>query len=196
MARLNKDHIDKWYDNDLYLPTRTIYLGSTQLDIEAGESGTDAFMAERLIKALHLLEQTEEPIHIITNNPGGDFYDGLGIYDTIKASKNHITMKVIGKCMSAGAMILQAADERIMTSNSRLMIHYGTLTLDTESMNAVRWADEEKRTQALTEDILLERILEKNPNFKRNQLKKMLNPDTILTAAESLAYGLIDKIME
>ena len=87
-------------------------------------------MAERAIKALHILDSTaptgDKPITVIMNNPGGDEYHGMAIYDAIKSCKNHVTIVVFGMAMSMGSIILQAADKRVMSANSRVMIHYGT----------------------------------------------------------------------
>ena len=87
MAKLNKDHTEKWLLNNVDTLNRTIYLGSVP-NSENIESGVDAFMAESLIKSIYLLEtQNHDPITILMNNPGGDFFHGLAIYDCIKELK-------------------------------------------------------------------------------------------------------------
>jgi hypothetical protein len=64
-------------------------MGSEDVDMEMGESGTDAAMAERAIKNLHILDNaSSEPITIITNNLGGSVFHGMAIYDAIKKYKN------------------------------------------------------------------------------------------------------------
>lgn len=195
MARINRDDVDKLYDYDLYIPSRTIYMGSVQSDMSDGESGVEAIMAERVIKALHLLDQKEEPITIIMNNPGGDWYHGMAIYDAIKACKSHITIKVYGMAMSMGGVILQAADERIMAPNSRFMMHYGSMGLETTHSKVFdKWSEENKRINKEMEDLLLDKIRQKHPNFTKQQLEKLLDYDTILTAQETVNMGLADSI--
>ena len=49
MAKLNKDDIDKFHNYGIYVPNRTIYMGSEFFDSD-GESGTDGKMAETFIK--------------------------------------------------------------------------------------------------------------------------------------------------
>lgn len=195
MAKMTRDDIDKLYDYDLFVPTRTIYMGSITSDPNEGDSGVDAIMAERVIKALHILDQKDEPITIIMNNPGGDWHHGMAIYDAIKQCKSHITIKVLGMAMSMGAIILQAADERIMSPNSRYMMHYGTMGLSpTHSKIFDKWSDENKRMNKEMEQILLRRIREKHPTHTLSDLEKDLNYDTILTASETVAMGLADKV--
>ncbi len=194
MARINRDDVDKLYDYDLYIPSRTIYMGSVESSIDGGESGVEAVMAERVIKALHLLDQKDEPITIIMNNPGGDWYHGMAIYDAIKACQSHVTVKVMGMAMSMGGVILQAADARIMSPNSRFMMHYGYMGWEGHSKTFDKWGDENKRINKEMEDIFLDKIRKKHPAYTREDLEKALNHDTILSSHEAVALGLADKV--
>jgi ATP-dependent Clp protease protease subunit len=195
MARINRDDVDKLYDYDLYIPSRTIYMGSVSSD-EDGESGVDAIMAERVIKALHLLDQKNEPITIIMNNPGGDYYHGMAIYDAIKACQSHVTIKVFGYGMSMGALILQAADTRVIAPNAKVMIHYGYTELPSNHPKInKRWVEELDKTNKDFEDILLEKMLEKNSKITREEVQKMLDFDTIFNSKETVDIGLADEVL-
>src|SRR5690348_4624772 len=123
--KLSKDHIDKFYDYDIDIDSRTIYVGSCGSD-ENGDSGVDFLMAERLLKALHLFEYSapdgSKPITIITNNPGGNWYHGMAMYDAIKNCKNHVTIHGYGYNMSMGSIIPQAADKFLLAPNAKFMI--------------------------------------------------------------------------
>ncbi len=197
--RVNRDDIDRFFDYEIHIPTRTIYMGSAQNDINDGESGTDGAMAERAIKALHILDSSapagDQPITIIMNNIGGDEYHGMAIFDAIKACKNHVTIRVFGHAMSMGAVILQAADTRIMAPNSRIMLHYGTWGVNDHPKITYKWAEEGKKFDAWMEKIFLEKIQVKNPNFKLKELQNMLNFDSFLNPEEALQLGLIDDII-
>lgn len=198
MSRVNRDDIDKFHDYSLYIPTRTIYMGSEVVsDDDFSESGTEAMMAERQIKNLHILDNlNQDPITIIMNNIGGDEYHGMAIYDAIKACKSHITIKVYGHAMSMGSIILQAADTRIMAPNSRQMIHYGTVGIENHAKTAEKQAEECEKNDRVMEELYLKRIHEKNPAFTLNKLQKLLDHDTFLTAKESVDLGLADEIEE
>jgi ATP-dependent Clp protease protease subunit len=199
MARINKDSIDRLYDYDIYVTTRTIYMGSAETDLDGNESGTDAKMAEKAIKALHILDSAapegDKPITIILNSPGGDVYHGLAIYDAIKACTNEVIIIVYGMAMSMGSWILQAGDRRILAPNSRVMIHYGSTSIQGHSKSATAWAKEEERVNTKMEDVFLEKIQAKNPKFTRKQLQEKLNFDTILTSEEAIELGLADEIL-
>lgn len=196
MSKKTVDHLEHFHDSSIYIPTRTIYLGSEESNIEHGESGTDAAMAERTIKNLHILESlNKDPITIIMNNIGGDVNHGLAIYDVIRNCESHVTIKVFGHAMSMGSIILQAADERIMSEMSSQMIHYGTLAVNKEAKTAYNIVEENKRIDSWMEKMYMEKIKAKNPNFKLSKLKAMCTNDTFLTAEESVKLGLADKIL-
>lgn len=196
MAKFTRDDVDKFHDYSLYIPQRTIYMGSEEFSLTDGESGTDGLMAERTIKNLTILEAlNSDPITIIMNNIGGDEYHGFAICDAIKACKSHVTIKVLGHAMSMGSIILQAADQRIMAPNARQMMHYGTWGIHDHSKTAQKWAQEGLKIDEWMEAMYLARIHEKVPTFPIQKLKKMLDHDTFLTAKESIALGLADKVL-
>lgn len=195
--RVNRDDIDKFHDYSLYIPGRVIYMGSEHVnDDDFSESGVEATMAERQIKNLHILDiASDEPITIIMNNPGGDVNHGLAIYDAIRACRSHIIIKVFGHAMSMGSIILQAADERIMSENSSQMIHYGEFAVEKHAKTGYKIVDEFKRVDKWMEKMYLEKIKEKQPHFTLARLQRMLDHDTFLSAKESVELGLADKVL-
>ena len=194
MARIVRDHIDHWFDYGLDMDNRTIYLGSASYDDDGGESGVDHLMAEFFIKSIHMLEMAssnkEKPITVIMNNPGGDWYHGMGIFDAIRACKNHVTIKVFGHAMSMGSVILLAADERIMSPNSKFMIHYGTEGGYNHSKIFAKWADEGKRINYHMENIYLDDLMEKDKTMAeaghRDYMEFILA--TIINKQQELQY--------
>lgn len=194
--KIVKEEIDRFHDYSLYIPHRTLYLGSEEYNIEHGEAGVDGGIAERVIKNIYILDSmNQDPITVLLNNIGGDEYHCAAIMDAISGSKSHVTIKVFGHAMSAGSMILQVADERIMAPNATQMIHYGTWSFDGHAKTTQKWAEEGKRLDTWMENLYLKRIREKHPNFSLNKLRDMLDHDTFLTAQESVDLGLADKVL-
>lgn len=196
--RPSLDNLDRFHDNNLFLPTRTIYIGSEEVSIDSGESGTDGAMAERVIKNLHILESiNNEPINVIMNNMGGDVFHGMAIYDAIRACNSRVIIKATGYVMSMGSIILQAGDERILTPHSVVMIHHGYDGHATNHVKTVRsWVDFGKKFDELINKIYLDKIREKNPEFKRSKLDNLLDFDTLLFPEEAVKLGLADKVSE
>ena len=193
-----KDSIETFHDSNIFTPTRTIFIGSEESSIEFGsESGVDSAMSQRVIKNLHILESMgKDPITILMNNYGGDVNHGLAIYDAIRACKSEVIIKVFGGCMSMGSIILQAGDKRIMSPQSSQMIHYGFLGIAKEAKTVYKITEEMKRIDAWMEQMYLEKIWKKQPNFTLKKLQKMLDHDTFLTAEQSVELGLADSILE
>lgn len=193
--RVNRDDIDQLHDYGLHIPTRTVYIGSVGTNSDDEETGTDHFMMERAIKNLLILESlNQEAITIIMNNIGGDEYHGNAIYDAIQGCKSHITIKVFGNATSMGSIILQAADLRVMSQDSIMMLHYGTISIEGHSKDVINFVDLNKNYMKWMEDIFLVKMKEKNPLITREELQKMINFDKWLTPKEALNLGLIDEI--
>ena len=156
---------------------RTIYLGSIDKQgASEDEPGVNHLMAEMFIKGLHVLEsKNNNNIIIIMNNPGGQWYHGMAIYDAIKNAKSHCTIKVYGHAMSMGSIILQASDHRIMMPNSRFMIHYGYTGYSEASIRSLeKWFSEEKRLSTDMEEIYLKAMLDKEEKEGHGYLAKKI----------------------
>jgi ATP-dependent Clp endopeptidase proteolytic subunit ClpP len=184
MARINRESLDLFFEHGLELSSRTIYIGYGMND----EYDTDEKVAADVIKGLVILSSSnsEAPIQLIINNQGGDAIHGLAIYDAIRNVGNPVIATVYGHCYSIGAWILQAADHRRISKHSSLMIHHGS-------------GDKTQFDRELDDrcvDILLDRIHEKQPDFTRKQLDKMLLKDSFLWPEEALKLGLVDEIVD
>lgn len=203
---------------DIHLPTKTLYMGSAGEDWDGGESGVDFVMAERVIKGLHILDaiSPEDPITIIANNPGGDWYHGMAIFDAIKNCQSPVHVICRGYVMSMGSIILQAADHRIMSPNARMMIHDGSDGFGGHAKNALVWAAENKEILDDMYRIYYERM--KNTNRKKLpekvktrftefgwktgegtginlfEIKQLCTIDLILNPTEAKQLKLIDEI--
>ena len=171
-----RDYIDNWFDLNVDEETRTLYMGSIGKDYEDNETGVDSFMAEFFVKGMHILNSTsDEPISIIMNNIGGDWYHGMAIFDAIQTSRSVCTIYVYGHAMSMGSIILQAADHRVMMPNSRFMIHFGTDGKYSHSKIFEKWADEGKRINHDMETIYIDALIKKDQEMGGNYIEAKLN---------------------
>jgi ATP-dependent Clp protease protease subunit len=182
--KLVRENVDRFFDYDVHLETRTIYIG----DAADGEVGP--LLSEMVIKGIHLLSNhKEEPIKIILNSLGGCWYSGMAIYDAIKACPCHVTIEVMGAAMSMGSIILQAADERIAHPSSTIMIHDGSDFFDGHARNFERWGDYSKVIRKKMYEIYAEKS-----GKPVSYWEKRCAHDFILTAQGAKEEKLIDKI--
>lgn len=186
MSRINRSDLDTWFDNNLSIATRTIIIAD---DI-------DAASVSMFLKGFHILEQKkDETINIILSSFGGDWYSGLAVFDAVRSSPCNIIVKGTGPVMSMGSIIMLAGDERVLTPNARLMLHYGSIgSEEIHSKIFDRWAKDEKKNLTIMEDMYLEVIRKKHPKFSRKKIQEMLNFDTILNAEEAVELGLADRV--
>lgn len=189
----------EFFDYDCDLNHRVIWLGSQHVTASGNESGVDASLAEKTVKALYLMNvdapNGDKPINILLNNPGGDEFHCAAIYDAIRNSQNEVIITVYGMAMSAASILMQAAKIRKISASSTIMIHYGSWGYHDHPQIMYKWADQGKKLDSWMEQIYLSRIREKHPEFKLKELKKMLQYDTFFTAQEAVDIGLADEVV-
>lgn len=152
----------------------------------------------QVLEAMELFEQesTKKSIKILLNTSGGDTNAALAIYDRLKHSPCLVIIEAWGSCMSAGTLILQAGDTRLLSKHCCFMIHDGSLKVSGERGTALNWVEWNRKIEnPAFNDIYLKRIQEKRPYFRLKQLEDMLKIDTIMTAQQAIDLGLADKII-
>ncbi len=165
---------------------RIIFLG-----VQIDDASANDVMAQLLT-----LESTDPDREIIMyiNSPGGSFTSMTAIYDTMQFVRPHIQTVCLGQAASAAAVLLAAGTpgRRLALPNSRILIHqpategvYGQVS-DLEIQAA-----EIGRMRAA-----LEEILSRHSNKTPEEVRKDIDRDKILTAAEAKDYGLIDEVLE
>lgn len=184
--RFVRDDLDKLMDHGFDPSSRTIFLFS---DI-------DEYAVEPAIKAIHFLDRSEGEIVLRLTTNGGDWYAGMALFDAIEACENPIKIIGMGQVMSMGGIILQAADERVLSERACVLVHYGSDWCGGHVKDLERRALENKRTGVVMEDIFLDRIHEKHPEFTREQFKTKFAFDVYMTAQEAVDLGLADSILE
>lgn len=186
MSKRSFDNVILLHNEQIYIPGRAITMFG-DIDID---------MFNNTFKNLHILDASEGTITIYINSGGGDLEQAMAIYDAITNCKNYIRMVVYGSASSAASIILQAADERLVTPNSYVMIHAGEEGTEGHPEIKKRWDAKFQRDNVWMEELYLEKIRNKKPKFPKAKLTEMLKFDTILTAKEAVELGLADGIYE
>ncbi|AXF86649.1 ATP-dependent Clp protease proteolytic subunit 1 [Ephemeroptericola cinctiostellae] len=62
-------------------------------------------------------------IELSINSPGGSVFEGLAIYNVLKARRTHIEAHVVGVACSMASIIFMAAGKRVVPENAYLMVH-------------------------------------------------------------------------
>lgn len=77
--------------------------------------------AKRISAALRSIGARDVTVNV--NSPGGDFFQGVAIYNLLREHKAKVTVKVMGIAASAASIIAMAGDEVLMGDGAFLMIH-------------------------------------------------------------------------
>lgn len=199
--KLSNEDLYSWYNFNIDKEGRTIYFGPWN-DAETGMGSEESrepweindWSAQNLIKGLHVLEQeSQDPITINFFSYGGDWDAGMAIRDYMFTCKSFITMKCYGRVRSMGTVMLQAADERLISPDCLFLIHYGKAGQDMEhTHDFLAFAEHCKSINRRMEDIYLEKIREKKPRFSVHKLREMMMFDLYLTAPQAVELGLAD----
>lgn len=76
---------------------------------------------KRIQGALRAIGTRDVTVNI--NSPGGNFFEGIAIYNALREHKAKVTIKVLGLAASAASVIAMAGDEIQMGHGSFIMIH-------------------------------------------------------------------------
>ena len=178
--------IDQIFDKDIDMRGRTIWM----------YGDVDDDLLKKFSKHMHMLEKGSGEIIIKMCSQGGHVSSGWGIYDLIKSSRHHVKVIVESKCESMATIIIQAADERVIHQNARMMIHVGTEEYPEDHAETVkRWQGWSQKEEKKANGVYLSRIKEKKPRFTMAKLTELTRFDTILTPKEAIELGLLDKVV-
>ena len=164
---------------------RVIFLG-TQID----DAAANDIMAQLL--CLESMDPDRD-ISIYINSPGGSFTALTAIYDTLQFVKPDVQTVCMGQAASGAAVLLAAGTpgKRMALPNARILIHQPyTETGRGQVSDLEIQANEVFRMRAQ-----LEEMLSKHSNRSTEQVSEDIERDKILTAEETLDYGLIDQIV-
>lgn len=169
--------------NTKFLKTRQILL--------SGE--VNKALAEKIVRQLLVMEaDSDEPIRIYIDSPGGDVDAGYAIFDMIRFVKAPVFCIGMGLVASAGALILLAADKsrRIGLPNSRYLIHQPLSGFRGMATDIEIHAQELEKTKAK-----INNLISQETGKPLEQVAKDTDRDYWLTASESVDYGLISKVV-
>jgi ATP-dependent Clp protease, protease subunit len=164
---------------------RIIFLG-----VQVDDASANDVMAQLIV-----LEATDpdRDITMYINSPGGSFTALTAIYDTMQYVRPDIATVCMGQAASAAAVLLAAGTpvKRMALPNSRIIIHqpateggYGQSSdIEIQAREILRM-----RTQ-------LEEMISRHSGQPIEKVRKDIDRDKILTAAEAKEYGLVDSVL-
>jgi ATP-dependent protease ClpP protease subunit len=196
--------IDYIHEFNLDHEKREIYLFGEEdygRHFDGGEPGVEYMMANRFIKNLRILQSLgDEPILIHMKTCGGEWAEGMAIYQAIKACPVYCVVLNYTHARSMSSIILQAADYRVMMPYSTFMFHDGTFGLEGTVKQAFTEIEQLRISSKQMMDIYVD-VAEHGPEFEgknRAQIRRWLRDkmdrkeEVYLDAEETVAHGFAD----
>lgn len=171
-------------NSDKFLQTRSVML-SGEIDKES---------ADKVIRQLLILEaESEEPIRVFINSPGGDVDAGLAIYDMARFIKNDVYMIGMGLIASAATLVLLAvpAEHRFGLPNSSYLIHQPMSRMEGVATDIEIYTKQLEKTRDR-----LNAIISEQTGQPLEVVQKDTDRDYWLDVQEALTYGLVSKIVK
>ena len=166
---------------------RIIFLG-----VQVDDASADDIIAQLIVLES---QDPDRDILMYINSPGGSFTALTAIYDTMQYIKPDVQTFVIGQAASAAAVLLAAGapGKRFALPNARVLIHQPALA----GGDYGQASDIEiQANEVLRMRTWLEETWAKHSGKSAEQVRKDIERDKILTAAEAKAYGLVDEVLE
>ncbi len=165
---------------------RIIFLG-----VQVDDASADDIMAQLLVLES---QEPDRDIVMYINSPGGSFTAMTAIYDTMLYIRPQIQTVVLGQAASAAAVLTAAGTpgKRLALPNARILIHQPAMG---ESGHGQASDVEIQAAEILRMRTWLEEALAKHTGQPIEKVNKDIDRDKILSAADALAYGLIDQVL-
>lgn len=164
--------------------------GTIGLYGEIGETwdGT-GWTAKRMGAVLRSIGARDVTLNI--NSPGGDVFEGLAIYNLLRAHSGKVTVNVIGLAASAGSFIAMAGDQINIAKAGFLMIHNAWLIAagDKQALREVAdWLE--------PFDTALAEIYAYRTGKDVEEIAAMMDKETWMSGSDALASGFADDLLE
>lgn len=167
--------------------TADIYLyGDVEADGWWSESETSAKTFKDILEELNNI--TTINLHI--NSLGGDVIEGIAIFNLLKQHPAKVNVYIDGFACSIASVIAMAGDTVYMPRNTMMMIH--------NCWSYVVGNAKEMRKTAKDLDKIMETSIESylsKININREELIKLLDEETWLTAEECYEKGFADELL-
>ena len=148
-----------------------------------------------LIVAQMLFLESEDPdrdILFYINSPGGSVISGLSILDTMQFIKCDVSTIVMGQAASMGSLLASSGTKgkRLILPRARHLIHQPLGGAQGQASDMEIQVNEILRMKKQLTEIYVS-----TTGKSYEQLERDMDRDNIMTAEESIAYGLADKIV-
>ncbi|MCY7292562.1 MAG: ATP-dependent Clp protease proteolytic subunit [Ferruginibacter sp.] len=174
-----------WQFDKKFIEQRKIFLWGA-VDDKSAKDITNRLMY------LEAIDPGKE-ITFYINSPGGVVTSGMVIYDTMQMISSPVSTVCMGMAASMGSILLSGGEKgkRFIFPNGEVMIHQPSGGGQGVSADLEIMAIQMQKVKELGAEILA-----KNCGKTKDQIMKDFDRDYWMDAKESLAYGIVDGLIE
>lgn len=185
LTPLEKSRFEDYIDRVLYDARLVIFSGEI--------SEYQVLTATRILESM-VIKRPKIPIKVVLCSVGGDAYDGLLLFGTIRDIVRRGTpvhIEIRGVAASMAAIVLQGASKRTASKYSRFLLHESSVKTGDKMLTVVEqeeMASESKKLNEMLCEILAERTGKRTEKIESLTKRR----DYWMSAAEAKKFGLID----
>ena len=174
-----------WMFDKKFIEQRKVFLWGV-VDDKSSKDITDRLMY------LEALDPGKE-ITFYINSPGGMVTSGMVVYDTMQMISSPVSTVCMGMAASMGSILLSGGTKgrRFIYKHGEVMIHQPSGGGRGTSADLEIMAVQIKKTKEMGA-----RILAENCGQTYEKVMKDFDRDYWMDATESIAYGIVDAVME
>lgn len=132
---------------------------------------------------------TAPKMNVHINCKGGDVFDGIAIYNALRAHPSEVTTRVTSLAASIASVIVQGGDHRVMEAHSQMMIHDAMAVAVGNAEEFRDFADLLDKQSDLIASIYAER---KGDKRSAPKIRSLMKAETWLSDQEAVDLGLAD----
>lgn len=153
-----------------------------------GEDFDGGVSSRRIAAALRSIGKKDVTVNI--NSPGGDFFEGIAIYNLLREHEGKVTVNVVGLAASAASIIAMAGDDIRIGKASFMMIHNAwSIVLGN------RHALAEAMTALESFDSAMAGVYVDRTGLTKTEVAKMMDAETWLNGEQALESGFADGLL-
>lgn len=192
IARFTNNPASQLLTNEADIFSRLLKERIISLNGEVEETSSASIVAQLLFLEA---ENPSKPISLYINSPGGSVTAGLAIYDTIQYIRSPVSTICIGQAASMGSLLLcgGAKGQRYCLPHSRIMVHQVSGGYHGQASDIAIHAKEILRVREQL-NLIYKNHLTKEHSLE--EIEKVMERDTFMSAEEALEWGIIDKVLD
>ncbi|KQY27188.1 hypothetical protein ASD31_03110 [Rhizobium sp. Root482] len=182
------DAVERWNAGILATkqsPENTISI----LDIIGEDFWTGGGVTSKRVSAA-LRAIGDQEVFVDLNSPGGDFFEGVAIYNALRSHPKKVTIRILGLAASAASVIAMAGDEIQIGKAGFLMVHNAWVVA---IGNRHDLAEAAKTMEPF--DDAMATVYSDRAGVKKTKAAEWMDNETWFNGEQAVAEGLADSFL-